>query len=182
MFDVESLRLVAMRAVIGGDDEYNIRYILRWYSRSFHTPLHVVESDLPLEEVLQHYFEVRYEDMPLEERHQEIQRLLETEEERRRKRRLEDAEDAEADDFVKLTEKQIQGAPKTPMAQAASEIQSLAKNMQAAAGSIPVPTVPEVIPEIPEKLPPDIKMTFVDDDAFDELLDGGFGPPDRKPG
>ena len=56
-----ALRLQALRSVLGAgdpdfnDSEYQLRCIFRWYSKNFHTPLHVV-STLDEEEVLQAYF------------------------------------------------------------------------------------------------------------------------------
>lgn len=61
---LRDLRLLALRAVLKPtkDPEYNLRRIFRWYSRTFNTPLHVV-ADLPLDDILQNYYEVTYEDL-----------------------------------------------------------------------------------------------------------------------
>lgn len=59
---LQSLQIVALEAVLRPDWEATYRYISRWYSTTFHTPLHLVD-DLPIAEVLQHYFEAAYERM-----------------------------------------------------------------------------------------------------------------------
>lgn len=56
----EDSRLLALKDVLTGTAEYQHRRILRWYSRTFTTALHDVEQ-LPLEYVLQHYFESFWE-------------------------------------------------------------------------------------------------------------------------
>lgn len=59
-----SLRLVAMRNVLSKDppQDYTHRYINRWYSVKFNTPLHVVDT-LPRHEVLLAYYESIYFEM-----------------------------------------------------------------------------------------------------------------------
>lgn len=181
MNTVDALRLIAMRAVTGGDSDYNIRYILRWYSKTFHTPLTTVE-DLPLEDVLQTYFECRYEEMNEAERQQELERLLLSEEELARRRRQEDAEEAELAQFAKLTEDQVQkkaevgNKTKEAMAKVATGLQKLSEAV----------TETEKIevkdPEPVLKAQPDIHMTFIEDVDFDDVLEGSFGPPPKKPG
>lgn len=57
-------RLSALNAVLHPetDPEYELRRIFRWYSKEFHVPLPQV-YDLPLDDVLQHYYEAKYEQM-----------------------------------------------------------------------------------------------------------------------
>lgn len=57
-----SLRLVAMRNVMADSppNDYTLRHIYRWYSKTFNTPLHVVDN-LPRHFILLHYFESQYE-------------------------------------------------------------------------------------------------------------------------
>jgi hypothetical protein len=62
----EDSRLLALKDVLTGTAEYQHRRILRWYSRTFATPLHDVEQ-LPLEYVLQHYYESFWEKAEPEE-------------------------------------------------------------------------------------------------------------------
>ncbi len=59
---IDGIRARALLAVLRPDQEANLRHIFRWYSRTFHTPLHEVD-DLPVEEILLHWFEAQFEDM-----------------------------------------------------------------------------------------------------------------------
>ena len=63
-------RIVRLQSLVdverGSDPGYLFRFIYRWYSREFSTPLHEVEN-LPTEDVLRHYFEVKYEDLSKDE-------------------------------------------------------------------------------------------------------------------
>jgi hypothetical protein len=100
------LQVSAMRAVAASqpefdgkldiDGDYHLRRIFRWYSKNFATPLHEV-YELPLEDVLTHYWESQYEDMEADEREHVIKRLVETEEERAL-REMKNAADADADE------------------------------------------------------------------------------------
>lgn len=63
--------------------EYRIRKICRAYSAWFHTPLHIVENELPLIEVFRHYYEVEYADMEEQDRQAEIVHLTESAADRR---------------------------------------------------------------------------------------------------
>lgn len=56
------LRVCALRDVLlGGDAEYQLRVKLRWYARTFHTPLHMVYQKIPIHDVLRAYWEEHYE-------------------------------------------------------------------------------------------------------------------------
>src|SRR5277367_2319090 len=79
---VQSLRILALDAVLRPDGEAFWRHVCRWYSKTFHTPLHVVE-DLPVDVVYQHYYEGIYEDLDAEELARVADDITETEESRR---------------------------------------------------------------------------------------------------
>lgn len=57
-------RLIALNTVLhpDTDPDYELRRIFRWFSKTFNTPLAQVYG-LPLDEVLQHYYEARYEEL-----------------------------------------------------------------------------------------------------------------------
>lgn len=57
MIDLQTIQRTALYAVEKNEWEYQYRKICRWYSRTYSTPLDVVEYDLLPEYVLQHYFE-----------------------------------------------------------------------------------------------------------------------------
>lgn len=60
--NVNAVRTKALIAVTKPDVAASMRRIFRWYSREFSTPLHTVDT-LPLEDILQAYYEDRYESM-----------------------------------------------------------------------------------------------------------------------
>ncbi len=78
---IESIKKAALLSAIEPDGEAVLRFLFRWYSKTFHTPLQEVE-DLPIEYILQHYFECQYEELNQDEKHDMIIHLLETPEER----------------------------------------------------------------------------------------------------
>ena len=71
---LKAMRLCSYGAVKKKDNEYLLRFVCRWYSREFHTPLHLVEN-YPVEEVLQHFFECRYETMEDEDLEEEAYQI-----------------------------------------------------------------------------------------------------------
>lgn len=91
---LKNLQLQALRAVVKPDDEALFRFVCRWYSEKFCTPLMEV-YDLPIDFVLQHYFEDQYESMTVEERHAKAMELLESQEQRQERLRREEAEIAD---------------------------------------------------------------------------------------
>lgn len=91
---LEAIRLKALYAVQHPDRQYFIRTVIRWYSKTFHTPIQAVE-ELLLEEVLQTYYEEQYRDLPPEELEKEIKELTLDPEEQIKQKLLEDQEEAE---------------------------------------------------------------------------------------
>lgn len=118
-------RISALNSVLhpDTDPEYELRRILRWYSQKFGIPLHPVNSvhDIPLDDLLQNYYEAKYEEMEDMEpdEHDQDQRpylvrerdlLCETDEERKQ-RLLEEAEDKRiGDKFQKIVEEENEKA------------------------------------------------------------------------
>jgi hypothetical protein len=75
MINYDAIQIAAMDAVLHPDLDANLRHIKRQYSKWFHTPLDQVD-ELPLEFVLNHYFEELYTNMDVEQRNRHIQRLI----------------------------------------------------------------------------------------------------------
>jgi hypothetical protein len=179
----KAIRLCAFGAVKNKDSEYLLRYICRWYSREFSTPLAEV-YDIPLEELLQHFFECRYEDMGDEELEAEAALLRETQAERL-EREAREREAAMADDefFRQVKEEARQQALKNPV--------DLNKKIEPSERPllVPAPVMGEVLPttfaevaaQVDPKLktiPPDIKMSFVDESELGNLDEWDvLGPP-----
>ena len=92
----KAIRIRAYRAVTGPlTRDYMYRRIMRWYSKTFSTPLSQVE-EFPVEDVLQVYYEETYEEMDEEQRQGELSLLLQTDEDLLEARAEEDEFDLEA--------------------------------------------------------------------------------------
>lgn len=161
----KALRLVALRDVLLEPADYHLRYIQRWYSRTFHVPLPQV-ADLDLEHVLQAFYESRYEDMDEEEREKERKQLIESDEARQKRMLEEDRGSADDDLWAQQYEEEIRAA------QAEEDAKLTAQK------KVEVPIVRElpeahlVSPEAtPKVAPPNISLSFVNDDEFERLID-----------
>jgi len=100
----DSIRKLAMLAVIEPDASAFLRRISRWFSQTFHTPLNEVE-DLPTGYILQHYYEHTFEQMESKDRHNLIIELLESPSERADRKRKQESED---DQFLAQMEKELE--------------------------------------------------------------------------
>lgn len=78
----ESIQQQAMMAVVEPDDEATMRYICRYYSKTYATPLHLVKQ-LPIAEVLQTFYEDVFGQMDEEAREERIEWLLMSPEDRK---------------------------------------------------------------------------------------------------
>jgi hypothetical protein len=81
---LDAVRLLALKAVLKPDTEDHLRQIFRWYSKTFSTPLHVVEG-LPLDNILRTYYEDMYGGLEDEQKEELLADLLLTDEERKKK-------------------------------------------------------------------------------------------------
>jgi primosomal protein N' len=75
MIDIKQLKEIALANVVDPTNEYYYRYICRWYSKTFHTPLHEVFT-LPFQDVILAYFEEGYESMEEEDRFEDMMRAV----------------------------------------------------------------------------------------------------------
>ena len=91
MIEYELAQTQALHDILNNDAEYFFRRIARWYSSTFHTPLHEVEQ-LPWFEILQHYYEFHYEKMNQTELYELLQEIIPS---------IADAKEKEMDDFMK---------------------------------------------------------------------------------
>jgi hypothetical protein len=148
--ELHAIALEALRAVIEDDDEYRTRRILRWYSREFHTPLHVVE-DLPLDDVWQAFFEVQFEQMSEKKRLIRAAELTETPEERAARQREAHEADNQDEDFMAAFAKK-----------AAEEAKSKAKKLSAPAEKKTALKAQPAM-QAPTADAPDIEMVFEDE-------------------
>jgi hypothetical protein len=183
----EALRLTALRDVyfarngLADEHGFNLRRIFRWYSHYFCTPLHVVEA-LPQIDVVRAYWEQRYEDLDDEQLEDAVRQSAMTESDLR----AADAEDdmKEVDLYVaKAVEKRAKAIAEK------KQQEQRAKTMEAIRTGRRPPPPPKLrdrdvelvanpdLDKLGGKLPPNISMTFInDDDEIDLEQDGvGFG-------
>lgn len=102
-------QVLAIKATIDNDSDHERRRIMRWYSEKYHTPLHDV-WDLPIEFVLQAYYEDTYDSMEKEELRRNLVVLTETLEQKKKRLKEEeeyvDPEVAADEEFAKLIEEE----------------------------------------------------------------------------
>lgn len=74
---VKAIQVIALAECkkLEPSSEFNLRGIKRWYSKNFHTPLHLV-NNIPEYDILQAYYEETYSSMDQGEINNEIARLL----------------------------------------------------------------------------------------------------------
>lgn len=188
---VEEIRLLAMQAARKPDGEAFLRRICRWYSQTFATPLHIVETEIPVEDVLMHFYEHKYDHMEDEERDVEMDEILLTPEERKVKAATEAQAKADDDAFLAATIAEAEAAKvKNPGLKGMDKPLNVERDM-------PMPLIPVMGTNQPlnesalankptalTELPPDIKMEFVEDlgnlDDWDLLGPGEVDPSGKR--
>jgi hypothetical protein len=113
---IDSVKVRALASVMEPNHDDALRDIFEWYSRTFHTPLHEVDT-LPLDEVLIAYYRFIYREMEPEERHNLAIWLLETPEERAERKRSETQLDEKAIEEAKAHNARVQGKSKRSKAE-----------------------------------------------------------------
>lgn len=165
--DIDRIRLSALRAVWKPDTDAIIRRICRWYSKEYHTPLADV-PDLPLDDILQAWFESNYENLEPEERHNMAISLLETPDERE-KRKMTDGQSE--DNFIRQSEAlAAKQKARKKLPSKLADIQAALKKSRIAekeAKSAPDPQ-------------PEITVSYDDSNLTDEDGDGIALPTKRK--
>ena len=115
---LRAIQIIALKEVLSDkqSQDFQLRSIFRWYSKTFHTPLHIVE-ELPEFDILQAYFEDQYEQLNQSDQGQtHIQKLIEdlskTEEEVLLEEKRKDEDDVWAFQEQKLNERKNLGKDK----------------------------------------------------------------------
>ena len=173
---LKAVRLCAIGAVKSRDADYTLRHIFRWYSRQFHVPLTEVD-EVPLDDILQHYFECRYEDLDDEQLEEEEARLRETRPERLA-REAREAREAESDDEFFREAQQEASKTRKRLDQKMEDPKS---GPLAPLHNDPLPDAFRSV-KADQKLreiPPDIKMEFADEGDLDLDWDVLGPPPER---
>jgi hypothetical protein len=115
------LRLEAMRSVLRKDADYWLRYICRWYSEHYSTPLHEVGTPsgiVPLRDACHAFYEVYYKDLNEADREHEIELLTQTPEEERQANLAKDIVEAENWQFARNVERNLRAKEAREKAQA----------------------------------------------------------------
>lgn len=177
---IKALQLKALRNVMcdSADRDYHLRFIFRWYSKTFHTPLHEVQS-LPIVDVLTAYFEERFENFNEEDLRQEKVRLTETEQEKKEREAREEADRLLEEDFVKQTEL----AERSRLESLKQSSSPIVEGAKLAADKIFEGRAPDTAIASTDASEPLIKIDFIDEKTFEQDLEG-FGSmprPDKKP-
>ncbi len=167
---VKNIQLQAMRAIVTPDDDALFRFVCRWFSEKFSTPLMDV-YDLPADFVLQHYFEDMFSNMSRDERYKRAIELIETQAERQERLRREESEITEQVATVrgvksstkKLTE-EVKDRPKTAMEMQLAEMFGKLK--------------PKIAPATPDN--PGVKEVF--DEEIQDALDVNQTPAVKEGG
>jgi succinate dehydrogenase flavin-adding protein (antitoxin of CptAB toxin-antitoxin module) len=147
----EDLQKLALLSVLRPDYDAWMRRVCRWYSKTFQTPLDRVEA-LPIDYVLQHYWESVYEELEGPEQSDKLQELLESPDDR--KLRLE-RERIEEDEFVAAVQEEVD-----------KDIVKNKKNIKKAVKGI------EKLALKPPPPPDDsIEMRFVDESMLDAMAE-----------
>ena len=160
-----AIRILALASATAQNPapEYSLRRIFRWYSEKFHTPLHVID-DLPLHDVLTHYYEWHVEQILDDEDalNKEISELTATPEEIRAQKMLRDRETY--NDFSFEKEVRTEAAKQQVEAKKEALIEAQ-KPPKPVVFSAPDPSRQAI--QINE--PPDIKVSFASLEEFEEL-------------
>lgn len=145
MIDLKELKEIALANVSDPTTEYFYRYVCRWYSKTFHTPLHVVFTDIPPSDILLAYFEEGYETMDEDDRFLEMMKTINPD--------FDSQEEESIQDFVNLIEEE-------------EENKRLAKAEKAAQNKV-VTQAPNIATQTPNITEPVVR-TFVDDTPDDD--------------
>jgi hypothetical protein len=144
---VDDIKKISLNAIINPDSEANFRKICRSYSKKFHTPLHQV-AQLPLEFILQAFFEDLFDEMDDDELRKQAQLAIETLEERQAREKAEE-------DFMEALEQEALEEQKKDLASLKDKSSLKPKDIQE-----------------PEQ--PDISISIVDDEELGKSVKDPF--------
>lgn len=154
------LKILALKSVVEPDEEYELRRIFRWYSKTFATPLHIVE-EFSLEHVLTNYFESQFEEKKEEEIFQIIQDLTEKDEDRRKKEMAEEKQAVEDFEFLRMVEKEAKDRPPKTAKETLKDVVTASKKLTNAFNSIKTSDEADLPPA--KEIPSDVSISFSDD-------------------
>lgn len=159
----KAIQILAAQAVKMGTPEYFERYMLRWFSKTFHTP-YLQVKEMEFEEILQAFYEDHYANLDEEKLAQELRELLETAEERSARIK------AEEDEELMLQRMVSDAAAKNKKLE--QVIQPDAKPILPNQMAVPKDSeLPELSQNLKDLIKPDIEMKFVGEDELNRLIE-----------
>ena len=155
-----AIQLRALLCVTKEDPDYTLRRMLRWYSKTFHTSLSAVE-DMPVEDVVQTYYEEHFAELDEEALEKVREDLLETDDEKKARLRAADEEEADGFEYAKIVEEEE--AVKAKLEET--------KKKKPEDGMLAEVEIPGALGK--QELPPNIIMKFeVSEDEFEKEIEG----------
>jgi hypothetical protein len=169
----KSVQILAAHAVKTGTAEYFERYLMRWFSKTFHTPYHLVQ-EMPFEDVLQAFYEERYATLDEDQFDQEIREMLETPEERVARLKAEEEEELLMQQQLAEAERHNRKLSQVVQPEAAPKL--LPKELKETA-------LPELTQNLKDLIKPDVEMKFVGEEELNRLIESldALQDPERKP-
>lgn len=162
---VEAIQFLALKAVIAEDGDFLMRRIARWYSVTFHTPLHLVE-ELPNEYILTHFFEYSFDKMEKRQRNKILRQLTETAQEKKEREEQEKKEKGISDEeYLAKVQKEMARKAKKRKEKAQKAVSDMKKDSErdALSPSAVAAVIRDALPGVPtppiDQLP-NIEMSF----------------------
>jgi hypothetical protein len=170
-----ALEVRALAAVEAKTGEWFYRFVCRWYSKTFSTPLQEVYS-LTDTEIFTAYFEDRFEGLVMSGEEEDKMKLeeiradlLETIDEKF-ERELKEARGAVEDEDSFLRDQELARiAYEAATKKQAETAKSMVSNLGVPRIERPL-AEPKLEAPLPTPIPPDIKMKFVDDSEFEKMI------------
>jgi primosomal protein N' len=172
-----AIKLKALRDVLSSDSEFTIRRIYRWYSKTFATPLQEA-FDIPLEDILLHYYEERFSALDQEELQEELILATENEQQRAERKELQDSEMANEYELLEMSRQANEAAEQAKRKKDVSKSKEFNLKAKMTAEGITklsdaLSTAADSIKEAMQADPLDLPMSinFEEDKQFESLLD-----------
>lgn len=163
------------------DDDYDLNKMLRWYSKTFHTPVQAVE-ELPIDHVVEMYWYENFEALDEEEFKKAHQEVVQDPDQLKELQKLEDEEEWETflmrDEMIAENKATLAEAGIKKLEDATAALKDLTRD---------TPLFRDrdaqlvMNPIKPQDQQPDIKLNFDDvDEDSDPLAFGLMDPPKKR--
>lgn len=167
----KAIQILAAEAVKNGTPEYFERYMLRWFSKTFHTPYTLVKG-MEFEEILQAFYEEHYASLEAEKFEQETSYLLETSEERAARIKAEEDEELMLERMVSRADEQNRKLEQVVQPDSKPMLPQMAIPKDSA--------LPELSQNLKDLIKPDVEMKFVGEEELTRLIESIDALADMK--